>query len=427
MSARSAVLIEREALVSRNHWKDYAMPAAARRLFIQNQRSWIELKMNHLFCEMVLENSIEVPRNLKQVQNFKQARAPDNGVLYLARRENNTADDVQTVINMIYSRNCANEGKSPMVILYTEDQLKDVRNFCVAHGSKFVLGVGRTFNLGACFLTLTVFKNTHLLRRSAQSHPIMLGPLFLHWDGTCSTNQSFFSYLRTKFDTNINTEVGLCNLVIESNEEEANLKAIQQNFPCATQFLCQRHLEENVRRHLQHKGGVPEKLRNELISLIFGKDGLVNPKDLVDFELRYLSLSNVFLDIAPNFVSYFENSLVPRVRDHVFERSMSADWIPLNWRNNNCEPLNNIFKLSTNWKVLKLPDLIEKMHSIMKFQYADIRRAVHGHGNYELAPKLKHLVLPNAVWCQKNEAERTKHFRKFSSITTAQKRNSCVN
>ena len=217
------------------------------------------------------------------------------------------------------------------------------------------------------------------------------------------------------------------HLVIESNEEKAILKAIQQSFPSATQFLCQRHLEENVRRHLQHKVAVTEKLRNELIFLIFLKDGLVNPKDLVDFELRYLSLSNVFLDIAPNFVPYFENALVPRVRDHVFEPSMSADWMPLNWRNNNCESLNNIFKLSTNWKVLKLPYLIEKMHSIVKFQYADIRRAVHGHGNYELAPKLIPLVLPNAVWCQKNETERTKHFQKFSSVTTAQKRNSCFN
>jgi hypothetical protein len=58
-------------------------------------------------------------------------------------------------------------------------------------------------------LTLTVFKNTHLLRRSSQSPPIMLGPVFFHWDGSCSTYQRFFSHIRTKLDTNINTEIGL--------------------------------------------------------------------------------------------------------------------------------------------------------------------------------------------------------------------------
>ena len=43
----------------------------------------------------------------------------------------------------------------------------------------------------------------------------------------------------------------------------------------------------NVRRHLQQKVGVPEKKRNEVISLIFGKEGLTNSKGLVDFELGY--------------------------------------------------------------------------------------------------------------------------------------------
>ena len=177
----------------------------------------------------------------------------------------------------------------------------------------------------------------------------MSGPLILHWDGSCSTYQRFFSHLRTKFDSNINTEVGICD-VIGSDEEKAILKAIQQSFPGATQLLCQRHLEENVQRHLQHKVGVPEKMRDEIISLIFGKDGLLNMKDLVDFELRYLTLSNLFLDIAPNFVPYFENSMVPRVRDFVFKPKISTNWIPLNWTNNNCESLSNILKLSTNWK-----------------------------------------------------------------------------
>jgi hypothetical protein len=78
------------------------------------------------------------------------------------------ADDVQTLINMMNDNPYIQEivqmkGKPPMVILYTDDQLKDMKNFCIGHGSKSILGVDRTFNLGACFVTLTVFKNTHLL------------------------------------------------------------------------------------------------------------------------------------------------------------------------------------------------------------------------------------------------------------------------
>ena len=139
---------------------------------------------------------------------------------------------------------------------------------------------------------------------------------------------------------------------------------------------------------MQQKVGLPESTRNDIISFIFGNDGLINCKDLVDFELGFLSLSNKLLEIAPNFVTYFENSLVPQLWEHVFKPKISTNSIPINWTNNNCESLNNILKLSTNWKVLKLPDLVEKMHSIVKLQYADMRRALHGHGNYEIAPKL---------------------------------------
>ena len=101
----------------------------------------------------------------------------------------------------------------------------------------------------------------------------------LHWDGSCKSYQWFFSHLRAKLDSNINTELGFCELVIGSDEEKAILKAIQQSFPTATQLLCQSHLQENVRRHLQQKVGVPEKTGNEIISLIFGKEALTNSKE----------------------------------------------------------------------------------------------------------------------------------------------------
>ena len=366
----------------------------------------------NVYTDMVLENSFDAPRNLKQVQNIKHNN--ERGKRNTENNRKNTADDIQTIINTMNEHPFIQEivqtkGKPPMVILYNEEQLKEVKKFCVTKNDKSILGVDRTFNLGACFVTLTVFKNTHLLRRSTQSFPIMLGPLFLHWDGECSTYQRFFSHLRTKLDANIGTEIGLNEIIVGSDEEKAILKAVQQSFPSATQILYQRHLEENIRRHLQHTVGGPEKLRNNIVSLIFG---LINARDLVKFELKVLSLSNTLLDIAPNFVPYFDNSLVPRIREYVYQPKISSSCIPLNWNNNNCEFLN-----STNWKVLKLPDLIEKIYSIIKFQ-SDMRRALHGHGNYQVIPQLKSFVLSNTAWSQKNEDEKARHFQKFISVST---------
>jgi hypothetical protein len=75
---------------------------------------------------------------------------------------------------------------------------------------------------------------------------------------------------------------------------------------------------------------------------------------------------------------------------------------------------------------LKLPDLIEKLYSIVKLQYADMRRALHGHGNFELIPKLNYLVLPHNVWCQKSESEKNSHFQKFMSTNAARKKTKTV-
>ena len=94
----------------------------------------------NVYCQMVLENSMETPRDLKQVQNFKQANAKDER---LPATRKNTADDIQTLINMMNDNPYIQEvvqmkGKPPMVISYTDDQLKDVQNFCLGNGSKSI-------------------------------------------------------------------------------------------------------------------------------------------------------------------------------------------------------------------------------------------------------------------------------------------------
>ena len=76
----------------------------------------------------------------------------------------NNADDIQTVMTMLNDHPfpqeiIANKAKPPSVILYTPEQILDIKKCCIEERSKrSVLGIDRTFNLGPCVLTLTVFK-----------------------------------------------------------------------------------------------------------------------------------------------------------------------------------------------------------------------------------------------------------------------------
>ena len=83
----------------------------------------------NVYSEMVLNNSIEAPRDLKQVQNSKHANSKQQRGHTTNRK--NTADDFQTFINMMNDHPYIQEvlqmkGKPPMAILYTNNQLKEI-------------------------------------------------------------------------------------------------------------------------------------------------------------------------------------------------------------------------------------------------------------------------------------------------------------
>ena len=77
----------------------------------------------------------------------------------------------------------------------------------------------------------------------------------------------------------------------------------------------------------------------------------------------------------------------------------------LNWTKNSCESMNNILKLSANWKALKLSELVDKLHQIVKLQL--LRQ-----GNYSLAPWTKKFQISTVVWESKTEDEKDELFNK---------------
>jgi hypothetical protein len=61
----------------------------------------------------------------------------------------------------------------------------------------------------ACFVNSTVvsastvFQEKKLKRKDKTTNPIILGPVYLHWDGAFHTYQRFFTHLASVIDTNI--------------------------------------------------------------------------------------------------------------------------------------------------------------------------------------------------------------------------------
>jgi hypothetical protein len=68
--------------------------------------------------------------------------------------------------------------------------------------------------------------------------------------------------------------------------------------------------------------------------------------------------------------------------------------------------MNHILKLTCDWKVQKIPDLVEKLYKIVQLQYADVRRALYGMGNYVVAPWMAKFKISQANWAAKSIIEK---------------------
>jgi len=64
------------------------------------------------------------------------------------------------------------------------------------------------------------------------------------------------------------------DLIVGSDKETALTKAVETCFPQATTLLSCGHLEENVRRRLQDKAGVPAEVGQDIVKRVFGAEGL---------------------------------------------------------------------------------------------------------------------------------------------------------
>jgi len=176
--------------------------------------------------------SFEVPRDHKQVRNLASSvKASEEGPNGKGVGIKNLADDIQSIVQGLQNQSFVqsvilNNGKMPVAIAYTQDQVTDMKRFCAREtpvSLRSVVGIDRTFNLGPCFVTTLVYKNMAIVRKATNEHPIFLGPTLFHFDGKTETYLSFFCHLLSVLDANgVHTELlDEANVIFGSDEEKA--------------------------------------------------------------------------------------------------------------------------------------------------------------------------------------------------------------
>ena len=115
-----------------------------------------------------------------------------------------------------------------------DEQTEDMRN-CMTSDS--VIGIDRTFNKGPCFLTALVYQNLNFVITGTLTSPMVLGPIFLHWDAHYPTYCDFLAKLCSANGFNVLSIYLFLVLFL--------VKAIKTVFPNSQHISCTRHLKEN--------------------------------------------------------------------------------------------------------------------------------------------------------------------------------------
>ena len=365
-----------------------------------------------IYRKMCREEEIEFqPRKTKQIKNIKyKEQRKERSAQGLPIYRQNLADNVQVLENMVHQHPYVQQvinykGASPSVILYTEDQIQDIKRLC-SQGT-VILGVDKTYNLSSMHVTATVFKQLSVVRESTDEHPLFIGPAFIHGHSTEKVFNSFFSQLAAELK-NVDTS----RLVIGSDEEKAIKNAIAINFPNASHALCTRHLKENTKRHLEDTG-VNQQVRQQILDSIFGSRGISVADTQIVYEERVKNAKHIIdTYTSEETLNYFNNRLLPVIRKHVVTPYQQG-FINENWTNNNSESINHMFKQCTGWKPQALPDLVHKMYELVAGQYSDLEKALFGMGNFRLAETHRDFYVSPAAWSLKSREERKKIYQKF--------------
>lgn len=366
-----------------------------------------------LFLDLQRKFPDNAARSVKQIKDVKH-KARNMGSNRAT--QSNVADEVLEVLGMLQDqprfvqRVYMNGDSPPSVICYFKETIADIRSFLAASEDQ-VLGVDRTFNLGKCFVTTIVYKSLKVLRKESNDHPILFGPMLIHWDGRSDTYHEFFAHVRSM----LATELQVTDIKVGSDDEKALTRALDSIFPNATRYLCTKHLKDNLSEYLKNKVGITQGTRKKMVDEVFGRQGLVSLHDTLAFEEKASAIRQDHLEQFPDFVSYFDNQVKGRIFEYVVKPNRKNPTTSNRlWTNNNCESLNHVLKQVTKWQPKKTPDLVRCLYDAAHIKLLDIRSSLHGMGNYRIVPWLtKKFYVPHNVWLTKDIDQRDKLFHEF--------------
>ncbi|KAF0147074.1 MAG: hypothetical protein FD143_3117, partial [Ignavibacteria bacterium] len=372
----------------------------------------------HVYAELLEKNPLNGPRNSEQVRKVRSK----NKIQRQLTTASNLPEEVLSVLKMQSSHPFVRrvlflQNQQPIIILYTDEQIDQIKQFCSERSPIDVrtpLGIDRTFNLSSCFATVTAFKQMDVIRSTGEhSHPIIMGPIMLHWEAKEWAYMEMFYALKVALrDTTNNCFATLPRMTFGSDQERAIRSALHVCFPDARILTCTLHLKENLRLFLDNKG-FAMKDREAINRIVFDSFGTSATTHQIDQISHSLNAYCIGLHNGEIAIRYFSDHVRPLLFEQVQCSAGVSDTNPGDWTNNNCESMNHIIKLITNWKTSKLPKLVDSLYEYVRQQTTDLERALYNEGDFMLSARNAKLAQKKSAYIALSDEDRARYFHDF--------------
>ena len=377
-------------------------------------------------------SSTELPRNAKQISNFR-SKVSSNQVLLqplIAEKDSLLAviEECKATTKGQFVREVS-AAPEPTCILATNQQLVDLQRFCCApHPSNSILGVDPTFNLGEFYVTCTVFRHSSLHNKNG-NFCLFHGPMFIHQRKQYETYHQFASAL-------VRLAPPLRNMkAIGTDGEKALYTAFLAVFNDADHLRCTVHMRKNIHEKLKSLS-LPSRVSLEFLNDIFGHvEGATHNQGLIDCA----SDDDAVLDSLRSVWNNRESPFTPRNSEPQFHRwfidSKAQDFKecmlpdirsrnglgnpPVYFTTNDNEAANKVVKDEVGYRKSQLTDFIQKMKAMVDTQQERVTEAIVGSGDHTLANEFQQFYKGQDWWVM-TEKQRKAHLTKVNKHVPGQ-------
>ena len=201
--------------------------------------------------------------------------------------------------------------------LYTlQDPVNDLHILCSRGCSPAlasVLSVHRAFMLSSLNVTVIVFKNKKVVRRSSQKPSIFVGPVKMHGDGKFPTYVRIFLTINGALNGAVvdSSEFVCDGSVTRSDDEQALVNAAKMAYLNSKQLFCMLSCKDNICHHLTFTG-VSSTLREQVLDKLFRFNGVAESAEESTMDDRIVQLMQFVRQNDTGTVSYLQERVLSK-------------------------------------------------------------------------------------------------------------------